>query len=64
MVSGRSSQDYLRALTPTKSGKDGKGVKDKGKPKTKKDDKDRESGTCGRTSRYMSTCFKFKAVQS
>jgi hypothetical protein len=35
MVSGKSSQDSLRALAATKSGKDSKGDKEKEKSKTK-----------------------------
>jgi hypothetical protein len=61
MVSGKSSQDSLRALAGTKRGKDSKGDKDKDKSKTKGDTKPAvKCDSCGRTNHSMSACFQFK----
>ena len=71
MVSGKTSQDPLRALAATKSSKDSKGAKDnkgakdRGKPKTASEDKTMtKCDFCGRTNHSMSACFKFKEAQS
>jgi hypothetical protein len=65
MVSGKSSQDSLRALAATKSGKDSKGDEDKDKSKTKGDTKSAvKCDFCGRTNHSMSACFQFKEAQT
>jgi hypothetical protein len=67
IVSGRSSQDSLRALAATKGDKDSKGSKDKGKGKPKANDKDRtpvKCEFCGRNGHAMAACFKFKDAQT
>jgi adenine-specific DNA methylase len=59
-----SSQDSLRALAATKSGKDSKGDKDKDKSKTKGDTKSAvKCDFCGRNNHSMSACFQFKEAQ-
>ena len=70
MVSGRNTQDPLRALAATKSKKGGKGLgerEDKEKSKSKKDDKEKPTTKCefcGRSGHSMSSCFKFKDAQT
>jgi hypothetical protein len=65
MVSGKSSQDSLRALAATKSGKDSKSTKDKDKSKAKGDDKPSvKCDFCGRTNHSMSACFQYKEAQT
>ena len=67
MVSGRSSQEPLRALAATKGGKDAKGAKGKTKLATKGDEKEKtpiKCEFCGRNGHAMSACFKFKDAQS
>lgn len=61
MVSGKSSQDSLRALAATKGGK---GVKEKAKPKAKEDKTGVKCDFCGRTNHSVSSCFKYKEAQS
>ena len=61
MVSGKSSQDSLRALAATK--KDNKGAKDKSK--TKGEEKPGvKCDFCGRTNHSMSSCFQYKEAQT
>jgi hypothetical protein len=65
MVRGKSSQDPLRALAATKSGKDSIGDKEKDKSKTKGDTKPSvKRDFCGRTNHSMSACFQFKEAQT
>lgn len=67
MVSGRTTQDSLRALATTKTSKDSKGSKDKDKTKGKREDKDKAATKCefcSRTGHSMSACFKFKDAQA
>ena len=67
MVSGRSTQEPMRALAAAKGGKDNKGGKDKPKPQPKTDDKEKTSVKCefcSRTGHVMTSCFKFKDAQT
>jgi hypothetical protein len=70
MVSGRNTQDSLRALAATKSKKGGKGLgerEDKEKPKSKKDDEEKPATKCEfcrRSGHSKSSCFKYKDAQT
>jgi hypothetical protein len=66
-VSGRSTQEPLRALAATKGGKDNKGGKDKPKPPPKGGDKEKSLTKCvfcGRSGHIMASCFNFKDAQT
>jgi hypothetical protein len=67
MVSGRSTQEPLRALAATKGGKDNKSGKDIPKPPPKGGDKEKsltKCEFCGRSGHVMASCFKFKDAQT
>jgi hypothetical protein len=67
MVSGKSSQEPLRALAAAKGGKNVKGGKDKTKSQIKGDEKEKtpiKCEFCGRNGHAMAACFKFKDAQS